>query len=124
MKKEEVLEIIRQNGIGQNIRCYLSSENTRNGKDFMSSINNYKYNNGVIKMYIDRFSFQEHEKNFRQFHNCELLIKEDKNKQSNTIKLFCKFLKIENQLIYVQVLSIKYLDDDKKEITIKNNLGG
>ena len=74
MNIDEVLQIVHQNGIGQNIKCFFSSEN-KNGKDHMSLINNYKYNKGTVKIYVDRFSFKEHEKNLITFPDCELLIK-------------------------------------------------
>lgn len=80
MKIEEVTSLIHQNGVGQNIRCFFISENTKSDKDYMSLINNYKYNDGVIKIYLDRSSFQNHEKILIQFPVCEVLIKENKNK--------------------------------------------
>jgi len=123
MKTEEVENLIHQNGIGQNIRCFFISENTKNGKDFMSHVNNYKYNNGIIKIYMDRSSFLNHEKILDQFPICELLVKEKKGKQSNTIKLFCKFFKSENQLIFVKLLGVKYVDDEGKEV-INKKVGG
>ncbi|MEI7765553.1 MAG: hypothetical protein WCI93_03130 [bacterium] len=116
MKTNEVFQLIHQNGIGQNIRCFFSSEDIKNKKDHMSLIHNYKYREGMIKVCLDKFHLKEHLKNLIEFPECELLLKENKGQQSTTVFLFCKFLKVENNFIYVRVFNIKYFDDEGKAV--------
>ena len=122
MNTQEVFQIIHQNGIGQNIRCFFSSENKEDERrDRMSIINNYKYQNGIIKLYVDNFHFKEHEKNLIIYPNCEFLINKEQGKQLVSIRLFCKFVETENQYIYVRISNIKYTDDTGKIVTEKIN---
>jgi hypothetical protein len=118
MNTQEVFRLIRQNGIGQNVRCFFISEDFEKNKDHMSLVNHYKHRNknNVIKIHMDRFHLQEHQKNLIKFPNCELLIKEDKNGQATTIRLFCKFIEIEDSFVFVRAFKIKYLNPEKKEI--------
>ena len=117
MNIKEALEIVHQNGIGQDTRCFLVSFGTTENKDCITLINNYKYNKCLIKIYVNQDSLLRHEKNFLEAPNphCELLIKKSYNKEVITIKLFCKFINIENRLIHVEAKNIKY-PDEKKEI--------
>ena len=117
MKIEEVYELIIQNGIGHNIRCFFSSTEIERNKDHMSIINNYKHHKGVLKLYLDRFHFEEHSKVLAKYPDCELLIKRDNSEQSDTIRVFCKFLRTDNQFIYARIFKVKYIDDFGKEVS-------
>jgi hypothetical protein len=118
MKTEEVLELIHQNGVGQNIRCSLISENHEDDEEYISTIYNYKYNKGVINIYLDELHLKEHQKNLTRYLNCELFVyKQQKDKQSTMVlEMDCKLLRIEPKHIFVRILSVKYVDDCGKEV--------
>lgn len=112
MKIEEVLETVRQNGIGGSIRCFFISEDDRSDNGHMSQVNNYKYHDGCLKIYIDQYHLKEHEKYLVRTPDCQLLINKSNGNSTLTIKLFCKFVKIEKQFIYTRVFSIEYPNDE------------
>ena len=116
MKIEEVLQIIHQNGVGDAIKCFFISKNISKN-DYKSEIINYKYQKGLIKIFMDRFHAQMHEKNLVKSPFCELLIEYNEPKQLITLRLSCKFSKIEDRCIYVKVLNIKYLDDNGEKVS-------
>jgi len=119
MNINEALEIVHRNGTGRDLRCFLISfGDTEEEKDCISLINNYKYNKGVIKISIDQCSLQKHEKNLSENSGCEILIKKD-GKQIITVKLFCKFIHIEDKHIFVEAKNIKYPDDEERETTCR-----
>ena len=123
MNNEEALELIHQNGIGQNVECFFSSENPRRGTDYMSKVNHYKYHNGILNsIEIDRSHLLEHEKNLTALPDCELLIKKKERGQIETVTLFCKFLGVKNQRIIARVFSYKFFDNGK-EIRHKVQIG-
>ncbi len=115
MRKEEVFEIIHQNGVGQNIKCFFSSRGLSK-ESHVSIVNNYKYQKGLIKISVDRFNIKIHKSNFAESYNCELLIKKDDGLNLITLRLFCHFIFIDDKSIHVKALNVKYLDDNK-EIT-------
>lgn len=124
MNNEEALELIHQNGIGQNVECFFSSENARTQRDYMSLVNHYKYHNGILNnIEIDKSHFLEHEKNLTSLPDCELLIKRKDHGQIETVTLFCKFLEVKNQRIVARVFCYKYFDAGK-EIRHKVQIGG
>lgn len=115
MKKDEVFELIHQNGIGQNIECSFSSKG-KNNEYCISAVNNYKYQNGLIKMYIDRFHMQKYEKNLtKHLYGVLTILKED-NCKNIILKLSCRYLKVDDKFIHAEVLSVKYIDDEGKEV--------
>jgi hypothetical protein len=108
MNVDQMFEIIRQNGVGQNIECFFSSENESTGKPFMCKIHNYKYHKGILKLYMDQYGFQEHGKILEKFPNCELLIKQKHEETVTSIIIFCKFEKTDKRFIYVRAYNVKY----------------
>jgi len=119
MDKNQVSELIRRNGKGQDIRCFLISEDKAKDKSHMCSINNYIYTDKEIKVYMDRFHFEEHQKILTKFPSCKLLINKDEKNQTVTVTVFCKFTKVENQFIYIRPFSVEYLDDEDKKASYK-----
>ena len=125
MKKEEVLELIQRNGAGADLRCFFLSENKKENKDHMSKINNYKYTYGVIKIYMERYDFEKHQEILTKSSLCKILIKKDEAAKRQTvtksITLFCKFIEIIKQDIYVRIFSIEYDDENgnKKTLTVQ-----
>ncbi len=122
MKNEEVIELIHQNGVGQNIQCFFTSKIDGKDKGNKSLISNYKYQKGLIKIYIEKDQFREHEKNLAKHPYCELFIKQEFKSYVFEVKLFCKFFKVENQFIYIKVFNIKYFDDQGKEVSQRFSL--
>lgn len=126
MKKEEVLELIRQNGVGQYLKCFLTSENDEGSRSHMSAISHYKYHDhykgddSVLKMEVSDFDLKEHEKLLPKFPHCNFLIKkEEPGKGQIDVLLFCKFIKIEKGDIFVKILNIKFTDDENQKVKIK-----
>ena len=115
MKIDEVFRLIHQNGIGQNIECFFNTKGLNNNI-FSSLVNNYKYQNGVLKIYIERSRIKLHEKNLTMSSYCELLIKQNEGTKSISLRLFCKVIKIDERFIHAKALNVKYLDDDDKEV--------
>jgi hypothetical protein len=114
MNTDQLFELIRQNGIGQNIKCLFSSEDEIKEKDFVCTIHNYKYNDKTLKIYMDQYGIQEHKRILEKFPNCRLLIQKKEEKQTTNVTLFCKFVKAEKKFIYVRIYNIKYPDDNEK----------
>ena len=115
MKTYEVFRLIHQNGIGQNIECFFNTKGPNNNI-FSSMVNNYKYQNGIIKIYIERSRIKLHENNLAKSSYGELLIKENEAMKSNSLRLFCKVIKIDERFIHAKALNVKYLDDDNREV--------
>lgn len=115
MRIDEVFKLIHQNGVGQKIKCSFSSRDI-DKIVYVSSVDNYKYQNGLIKIYVDKNHIKLHEKNLTQSPYGELLIKEDERSGQIILTLFCKFIKVEDRFIYVKALNVKYLDDDNKQM--------
>jgi len=130
MNENQALELVRQNGVGKEIRCFFISENKIEETSHMSVVNNYKFNenDNVVKIYVDRNSYEKHQKILtsekevlpNKSSNCYLLIKKDENKITLELKLFCNFLETKNQFIYAKAYSAEYLDDTgtKKRLKI------
>ena len=122
--KEKALEFVHQNGVGNNIKCFFTTYRDIEGeKEHMSIVNQYKYNKGLVKIYVQVFDLKEHEKNLVGYRDqtCELFIKDINNSQLFVI-LFCKFLNIKNRFIYVRAFGLRYKDNEEREINYKIKL--
>jgi hypothetical protein len=127
MKKEDVLELIRQNGIGhQYLRCFLTSENDDSDRNHMSAVNHYKYHdhyNGhdsVLKIELSMFDLQQHEKILPEFPQCYFLIKkEEAGGKKIDVLLFCKFIEIKNGDIFVKILKVEFPNENNQRTKIK-----
>lgn len=104
---EGLTEIIRQNLIGQDLRCFFFSKKDPNSEETMSLVNHYKYQpeKEIIKIEMDRNHFEIHQQNLLIIPNCKLLIKKDVKKEVITIWIYCRFIEIKNRFIYVRILN-------------------
>ena len=118
MNRKEVLELIHQNGVGEDIECSLGSKSDGNHVNFWSSIYNYKYNKGFIKAHLDKNNHIEHEKNLKNFSYCEFIIKRA-GKYPCDVCLYCSFIRSEENSIHLRIFKIKYRNEQDKEVTVK-----
>jgi hypothetical protein len=100
------LEIIRQNGVGHDIRCFILSRISHQSEDQMSLVNHYKYNdtNQILKIELSKDHLQIHEKNLIAYPNCQFLIKKGDTVKSITIRLSCKLVQIKNYHIFIRII--------------------
>ncbi len=118
MKTEEVLNLIHQNGAGQDIECVLGSKSNGNAIDFHSKIHNYKINKNFLKVFLDKFNYEKHKDNLSKNSLCEIVIKRI-GKYSCEICLHCVFMKAEDNMIYTRVFNVSYIDDGGQKIKTK-----
>ena len=92
----------------------------------MCLINNYKYSSEEIKVYVGEIYFKEHQKilNGCKFPKCQLLIKKDmyyqnKFEKTESVTLFCNFVRTKDQFIYIKAYSVEYLDVLGKKMSDK-----
>ncbi|NVN97026.1 hypothetical protein HXX01_02220 [Candidatus Nomurabacteria bacterium] len=117
MTKNDVLYLIQQNGVGQNIECTFVSRG--DGKEYISKVVNYKYNKGVIKVYLGNYNLKMHEKNLVKSSYCEFYIKEIGKKQTFALKLSSRLSSIEEKSVHISVLWVEYKDYYGEEITFR-----
>ena len=131
MDANQALGLVRQNGVGKEIRCYFVSENKKKDQSNISIVNNYKFNenDSIVKIYLDQNSYEKH-KNILSFEkdekilpdkssSCHLLIKKDADKKTLEVKLFCNFTETKNQFIYAKAYSVEYIDNDSEKQRFK-----
>ncbi len=118
MTQEEVIYLIRQDGVGQGIECSFISKDANNN-EYNSPVVNYKYQKGKIKVYLGNYHLKMHEKNLTRSPYCELRIKEVGKKQTFALKLSSKLLSIEEKSVHVIVLKVEYKDDYGEALTFR-----
>lgn len=119
MNREHAFEIIHQKGTGYFLRCFLIVENDNTDDSKISLINNYKYSRGIFRIYLNFHDLQQFEKLLTLNPYCRLLIKKDESKKTLTLEVYCKFIKVENQLIHICFKKLKYTSDEGTEIIEK-----